>query len=90
MAVKASAEVIRGMKKDISNTIRDIQQISNGIKSALSGTANWNDAQSAQFQALMKQIASLTEAPVDTLTAALPKLERLAQSLDDYNRVKFG
>lgn len=30
MAVKASPETIREMKKDISNTIRDIERISSG------------------------------------------------------------
>lgn len=89
MAVKASPETIREMKKEISNTIRDIERISNGIKSGLSATANWDDAKAAQFASLMQQTARLTAAPIDTLNAALPKLERLAQSLDEYNRVKF-
>ncbi len=89
MAVKASPETIREMKKDISNTIRDIERISSGIKSGISATSGWNDAQAAQFHTLMRQIVSLTEAPVETLNAALPKLEKLAQSLDQYNRVKF-
>ena len=79
MAVKASPETIREMKKDISNTIRDIERISSGIKSGMSATSNWDDA----------QIARLTATPIDTLNAALPKLEKLAQSLDQYNKVKF-
>ena len=83
MAVKASPETIREMKKDISNTIRDIERISSGIKSGMSATSNWDDAQAAQFNMLMQQIARLTATP------ALPKLEKLAQSLDQYNRVKF-
>ncbi len=90
MAVKASAETIREMKKDISSTIQDIRRISDGIKSGMAATSNWNDAQAAQFNMLMQQIARLTAAPIDTLNAALPKLEKLAQSLDQYNRVKFG
>ena len=89
MAVKASPEVIREMKKDISATIRDIERISSGIKAGMSATSSWNDAQAAQFNMLMQQIARLTEAPIETLNAALPKLEHLAQSLDEYNRVKF-
>lgn len=89
MAVKASPEAIRAMKKDISNTIKDIQSISAGIKQGMSATSNWDDEKSAQFNSLMQQIAKLTVAPVETLTAALPKLEKLAQSLDQYNRVKF-
>lgn len=89
MAVKASPETIREMKKEISNTIRDIEKISNGIKSGVAATGNWDDAQAAQFNMLMQQIARLTATPIDTLNAALPKLEKLAQSLDQYNRVKF-
>lgn len=89
MAVKASPEAIRAMKKDISNTIKDIQNISAGIKQGLSATSSWDDEKAAKFNSLMQQIAKLTVAPVETLTAALPKLEKLAQSLDQYNRVKF-
>ena len=89
MAVKASAETIREMKKNISNTINDIQKISSGIKSGLSATSNWDDAQAAQFKSLMQQIAKLTESPIETLNASLPKLEKLAQSLDQYSSVKF-
>lgn len=89
MAVKASPEAIREMKKDISNTIKDIERISNGIRTGMSASAGWDDAQAAQFNMLMQQIARLTATPIDTLRAALPKLEKLAQSLDQYNSVKF-
>ncbi|MBQ6680246.1 MAG: hypothetical protein IJM76_09555 [Lachnospiraceae bacterium] len=89
MAVKASAETIRNMSKEIRGTISDIQRISAGIKSGINQTADWNDAQSQQFKTLMGDIARLTEAPVQTLTAALPKLEKLAQALDQYSRVRF-
>jgi hypothetical protein len=89
MAVKASPETIREMKKDISNTIKDIERISNGIKTGMTATFNWNDAQAAQFNVLMQRIARLTATPIDTLNSALPKLEKLAQSLDQYNKVKF-
>lgn len=89
MAVKASPEAIREMKQDISRTIRDIERISNGIKSGISASSNWDDAQAAQFNMLMQRIARLTSTPIETLNAALPKLERLAQMLDSYNNVKF-
>ena len=82
-------ECCSSMKKDISNTIRDIERISSGIKSGMSATSNWDDAQAAQFNMLMQQIARLTATPIDTLNSALPKLEKLAQSLDQYNKVKF-
>lgn len=89
MAVKASPETIREMKKEISNTIRDIERISGGIKSGMSATSSWDDEQAAQFNMLMQKIARLTATPIETLNAALPKLEKLAQSLDRYNQVKF-
>ena len=89
MSVKASPETIREMKKEISSTIKDIEKISNGIKSGMSATNNWDDAKAAQFNMLMQRIARLTETPIDSLNAALPKLEKLAQSLDRYNGVSF-
>ncbi len=89
MSVQAAPETIREMKKGISVTIRDLQRIGEGIRQGMRATSNWNDAQAAQFNMLMQQIAGLTETPISTLTAALPKLESLAQSLDNYNRVRF-
>lgn len=89
MAVKASPEAIRNMKKQIQNTINDINKISNGIKTGMSATANWDDAKATEFNMIMQRTARLTEAPIDTLNAALPKLEKLAVSLDQYNNVKF-
>ena len=89
MAVKASPEVIREMKKDISNTIRDIQRISDGIRSGMASSSNWWDDKAAEFNMLMQQIARLTTTPVDTLNAALPKLEKLASTLDQYNGVRM-
>lgn len=89
MSVKASPELIRGMEKEIADTIRDIKRICSVIKTGTNAVSGWDDAKAAEFNMLMRQIAQLTAAPVETLTAALPKLERLAQSLDEYNRVKF-
>ena len=89
MAVKASPETIRDMKKDISNTINDLEKVSNGIRTGLSASSGWDDAKAAQFNMLMQKSARLTATPIETLRASLPKLEKLAQSLDQYNRVKF-
>ena len=89
MTVKASPETIREMKKNISNTIKDIQHISNGIRQGVSASGNWDDAKAAEFNMLMQKIARLTATPISTLNAALPKLEKLAQALDRYNGVKM-
>lgn len=89
MAVKASAEIIREMERKIGKTIRDIEHISSGIHGGLSAISGWDDGKAAEFTMLMKKIAQLTTAPVGTLNASLPKLERLAQALDQYNQVRF-
>lgn len=89
MAVRASAETIREMERRISRTIRDIEHINNGIHAGLSSISGWDDSKAAEFTMLMKKIAQLTTTPVSTLNASLPKLERLAQALDQYNNVHF-
>ncbi len=90
MAVKASAETIREMKKQIGQTIKDIEHISQGIRSGVRSTGSWDDAKAAEFNLIMQKIARLTETPVSTLSAAVPKLEQLAQAVDSYNSTKFG
>lgn len=90
MGVKASPETIRNMKKELSNTIRDIERISDGIRSGISASSDWSDSKAAEFNMIMQKIARLTQTPVETLKGALPKLERLAQSLDHYNGVHFN
>lgn len=90
MAVKASAETIREMKKQIAQTIKDIEHINEGIRSGIRATGSWDDAKAAEFNMLMQKIARLTASPVETLNAALPKLEKLAQTLDNYNSQRIG
>lgn len=90
MGVKANPEAIREMKKEISNTIKDIDRISSGIRQGVSATPNWDDAKAAQFNMLMQKVARLTEKPTDTLRASLPKLEKLAQALEAYNKINFN
>lgn len=89
MAVKASAEAIREMKKTISDTIKDIEKISQGIRTGVSASNNWDDEKAAQFNMLMQKTARLVEKPTDTLKKAIPKLEKLAASLDQYKKVRF-
>lgn len=89
MAIKSSPEIVRDMKGTLQKTVTSIQGIQQNVKGATRSSANWDDAQGQQYQALMKQIAQLTQAPMATLNAAVPKLEKLAQSLDNYEKVKF-
>lgn len=89
MAVKASPETIRTMKQDLVKTTRDLEKISGGIKSVLRRMPEWDDAQSQEFRMLMQRIAQLTAEPSETLRASAPKLEKLAEALDEYGRIKF-
>ena len=88
-AVKASPEAIRKIKSDINVTIKELRDSAKKVSSALSSSSEWNDAQANQYRDLMRKIGRLIESPLDTLQAAQPKLEKLAQSLDEYNKVKF-
>ena len=90
MAMKASAEAIREMKKQISQTVKDIEHIQQGISSGIRTTGSWDDAKAAEFNMIMQKIARLTASPVTTLNAAIPKLEKLAQAVDKYNQTKIG
>ena len=89
MAIKASPEVVRDMKKTLQNTVRSIQTIQQNVNGAIKAGSSWDDARGREYQALMKKIAQLTQAPMTTLNGAIPKLEGLAQALDKYNKVKF-
>lgn len=90
MAMKASAETIRDMKKQIGQTVKDIEHIKQGISSGIRATSSWDDAKAAEFNMIMQKIARLTASPVDTLNTAIPKLEKLAQAVDKYNQTKIG
>jgi len=85
--VRASSETIRQMKSGLNATISEIRGASAKIRAV--GSGEWNDAQGEQFRALMQKIAQLVESPIETLQAAQPKLEKLAQSLEAYGKVKF-
>ncbi len=84
MAVNANAETIRQMASDIKNTISDIQTISNGIRSAVGSLGDWDDDRAAEFTGVMLEIANLTSEPIQDLEDAIPRLNRMAQALDEY------
>ena len=85
--VKASPEVVRQVKSGLNATVSELRGAAAKVRAV--GSGGWNDAQGQQFHALMQKIAQLVESPIETLQAAQPKLEKLAQTLDSYNRVKF-
>jgi len=87
--VHSSPEVVRQIKSDLNKTTKELRDAANRINSALHSSSEWNDSQGEQYRELMRRIARLIESPINTLQGAQPKLEKLAQSLDQYNSVKF-
>jgi len=87
--VHADPEVIRDMKSQINNTIKNLKDAVQKIHHLRSSSSEWNDEKGEQFRNLMEAIGKYIEYPIPTLHTVQPKLEKLAQSLDEYSRVKF-
>ncbi|MDR0219942.1 MAG: WXG100 family type VII secretion target [Lachnospiraceae bacterium] len=87
--VHSSPEVVRQIKSDLNRTAKELQEAGAKIRAAIQNSSEWNDEQGDQYRDLMRRIGRLIESPVEPLSAAQPKLEKLAQSLDSYGRVKF-
>ena len=85
--VNANAETIRNVKSALKGTVSELRGASAKVRAV--GSEGWDDARGQEFRSLMQKIAQLVEKPIDTLQAAQPKLEKLAQSLDSYNSVRF-
>lgn len=91
MAINASIESIDNMITRIRKAISDIQRISGGIRQGLGASSGtWNDDKAQEFANTMNNIAALTETPVSTLEAAIPKLEQLKQAIELYNSTGIG
>jgi len=88
--VQSSPEVVRQMKADINKTAKELNMLSGRLRAVRDNTrGDWNDEQGEQFRELINRIGRLMLAPEETLKSVQPKLEKLAQSLDSYGRVKF-
>lgn len=89
MAIKGDSQTVREMKRDISQTIKDLEQMSQGIRSGMQATSGWDDAKASEFNLAMSKVARMIESPIGSLKSALPKLERLAQLMDQYTSKRF-
>jgi len=90
MGIKASTEAIGAMRSDIQKAISEITEISGQISSASRVSGDWSDSQSQQYQSVMQKASKATLQPLDTLKAAIPKLNKLEQALQQYGSVKFN
>ncbi len=86
--VKASPESVRQLARDLRVTIKNLEDISAQVRSS-SNVSGWNDSQGEQFKSVVNRIAGLTQSPIATLQGAIPRLEKIAAALEQYNGVKF-
>jgi hypothetical protein len=89
MAIKASADVIAAMRADIQRAINEIIQISEQMSAAGRVAGGWEDAKSQEYAVIMGDAAKVTRQPVETLEAAVPKLQKLEQIIQNYNSTRF-
>lgn len=90
MAMKGDSQTVRDIAKEISETIKDLEQMSEGINNGLQATDKWDDEKAADFNLAMRKVASKVKSPIDDLKKALPKLEKLAQLMDAYTSKKLN
>ncbi len=86
--ISASSEAVRKLAKDLKSTIDTLKSISEDVKSA-GNVSGWDDSQGEQFKSVVKRVATLTQSPIATLEAAIPRLNRIAEALDQYSSVRF-
>lgn len=86
--IKASPEAVRQLAKDLRVTINNLQNISAQVKSA-GNVSGWSDSQGEQFESVVNRISGLTQSPIETLESAIPRLNKIADTLEKYNSVRF-
>ncbi|MBQ6603143.1 MAG: hypothetical protein IKG08_09420 [Eubacterium sp.] len=89
MAIRGNSATVREIKNDIARTIADLTDMSAGIRQGVRSASGWDDQKAAEFGDAMGRVADMIESPVDSLREALPKLERLAQLMDEYTSKRF-
>lgn len=89
MAISASAKTVQDMKVTLQRTIKEINEVQDGLRGTVQSANSWTDAQGQEYRELMKKIVKLTETPKRTLIESVPKLERMTQALQEYEKVRF-
>lgn len=89
MAISASTKTVQDMKVTLQQTIKEINLVQDDLRSTMQSAKGWTDAQGQEYRELMKKVANLTEEPKLTLIGAVPKMERMIQALQDYEKIRF-
>lgn len=89
MQISSSSKTVSDMKVMLQKVTRDISVIQENLRSTMNSASEWNDSQGMQYRDLMRHIAVLTESPKETLVNAIPKLDRMMQALQAYEKIRF-
>lgn len=89
MQISSSSRTVNNMKVTLQKVTREMDGIQDTLRNTMAAVSGWNDQQGMQYKELMRQVAKLTESPKGTLLAAIPKLDRMMQALQAYEKIKF-
>lgn len=89
MQISSSSRTVNDMKVTLQKVTREMDGIQDTLKNTMAAVSGWNDQQGMQYKDLMRQVAKLTESPKGTLLEAIPKLDRMMQALQAYEKIKF-
>ena len=89
MQISSSSRTVNNMKVTLQKVTREMDGIQDTLRNTMAAVSGWNDQQGMQYKDLMRQVAKLTESPKGTLLAAIPKLDRMMQALQAYEKIKF-
>ena len=89
MQISSSSRTVNDMKVTLQKVTREMDGIQDTLRNTMAAVSGWNDQQGMQYKDLMRQVAKLTESPKGTLLEAIPKLDRMMQALQAYEKIKF-
>ena len=89
MAICTSTQAINEIRTTMCDAVRNIEAVQSELTNMMSVVSDWNDSQGEQFRMLMRSVARCTEEPKNALKDTLPRLERMAEAIERYNKVRF-
>lgn len=87
--IYADPETLRRSSRTVRESVRAIKRVSDGIDRTIKGSSGWSDSQGEEFRNVLSRVKRLVDSPLETLEAAPPKIDRLADALDEYQRIRF-
>lgn len=89
MQINSSSRTINDIKITLQKVTGDMNRIQDTLRNTMASAGGWNDQQGELYKELMHRISKLTDSPKSILLEAIPKLDRMMQALQEYERIKF-